>query len=193
MSALELADTRGLVNLRAVGVRNNGGGLLQATFSYRSDGTYKNAAETISLTHAQLLAEVQAGTTVVTLTGALRSKFGTADGPQPLLGQCIAGCSTTTGDPSLPNFPIGAGDPPPFTVTGTAVRSDALIFVNGAPATGTIGCGAGVTGSFCNDGDVSVDLVVTPPTGLNLVQVQNPAGPLSNELPICVGTATNCN
>lgn len=193
MSALELADTRGLVNLRAVGVRDAGTGMQPVTLSYRPDGMYRNEAKALALTHAQLVAEAQAGTAVVTLTGALRSKFGTASAPQPLLGACISGCSTTTGDPALPNLPIGGGNPPLFAVEGTDVRSDALIFVNGAPAAGTIGCGAGVTGSFCNNGNVSIDLVATPPTGLNLVQVQNPAGPLSNELPICVGTATNCN
>jgi hypothetical protein len=139
------------------------------------------------------VAGAQAGTTIVTLTGALRSKFGSVEAPQPLLGACISGCSATTGDPALPNFATGAGDPPAFTVVGTDVRTDASIFVNGSPATGTIGCGAGITGAFCNNGNVSVDLAVKPPTGLNLVQVQNPSGPLSNELPICVGVAANCN
>jgi YVTN family beta-propeller protein len=191
MSALELADTRGLVNLQAVGVRDAGVGFIPQTFSYRSDGTYKNAAQTLSLTHAQLVAGAQAGTTIMTLTGALRSNFGGA--PQPLLGACVSGCSATTGDPALPNFTAGAGNPPAFTVTGTDVRSDAVILVNGSPVAGTIGCGAGITGAFCNNGNVSVDLTVKPPTGLNLVQVQNPAGPLSNELPICVGVAADCN
>jgi hypothetical protein len=78
-------------------------------------------------------------------------------------------------------------------VVGTDVRSDASIFVNGSPATGVIGCDAGITGAFCNDGDVSIQLAVKPPVGLNLVQVQNPFGPLSNELPLCVGTAADCN
>jgi len=191
MSALELADARGLVNLRAVGVRDAGAGLIPQTYSYRSDGTYKNDAQTLSLTHAQLVAGAQAGTTIMTLTGAFRSTFGTA--PQPLLGACVSGCSATTGDPALPNFSTGAGDPPAFTVVGTDVRADAFILVNGSPATGTIGCAAGITGAFCNNGNVSVDLAVKPPTGLNLVQVQNPSGPLSNELPICVGVAANCN
>ncbi len=193
LSALELADARGLVNVRAVGVRNTGAGFAPLTLSYRGDATYKNDEQTLSLTHAQLVAESQAGTLITTLTGALRSKFGSVDAPQPLLGACVSGCSTTTGDPALPNFVIGAGDPPAFTVVGTDIRSDALVFVNGSPATATIGCGAGVTGSFCNNGNVSVDLSVKPPTGLNLVQVQNPSGPLSNELPICVGLAANCN
>lgn len=193
LAALELADTRGLVNLRVAGVRDGGSGLAPILLSYRSDATYKNNTQTITLTHAQLVAEAQAGTTIVTVTGALRSKFGTAESPQPLLGACVAGCSTVTGDPELPNFATGAGDPPAFTVVGTDVRSDALVFVNGAPATGTIVCNAGLNGTFCEDGSVSVDLAVKPPTGLNFVQVQNPSGPLSNELPICVGTATNCN
>ena len=106
----------------------------------------------------------------------------------------MAGCSTTTGDPALPNFATGgAANPPAFTVEGTDVRSDGLIFVDGAPATGTISCGAGISGSFCVNGAVSIDLDVKPAAGLHLVQVQNPAGPLSNELPICVGTSTNCN
>ena len=54
-------------------------------------------------------------------------------------------------------------------------------------------CGAGVAGSFCVNGPVSIDLDATPAAGLHLVQVQNPAGPISNELPICVGAAANCN
>jgi hypothetical protein len=54
-------------------------------------------------------------------------------------------------------------------------------------------CGAGSTGSLCNDGNVSIDLDVKPAAGLHLVQVLNPQGPLSNELPLCVGTNTNCN
>jgi YVTN family beta-propeller protein len=191
MTALEIADTRGLVNVRAVGMRDGGGGPAPVTLTYRSDGTYRN--DTLALTHAQLLAEAQAGTSIVTLTGSLRSRFGTVDAPQPLLGACVAGCSSATGNPALVNFATGPGDPPAFTVVGTTVRTDAQIFVNGAPATGSIACGAGAVGFFCNDGDVSVDLAATPATGLNLVQVQNPAGPLSNELPVCVGDETNCN
>jgi YVTN family beta-propeller protein len=193
MSALELADARGLVNLRAIGTRNTGVGMLPLSLSYRPDGTYKNDPATLSLTHAQLVAEAQAGTTIVTLTASLRSKFGAADGPQPLLGNCLGSCTTDTGDPALANLAIGGGDPPAFSVEGTDVRTDAVIFVNGAPASGTIGCGAGVAGSFCVNGPVSIDLDATPAAGLHLVQVQNPAGPISNELPICVGAAANCN
>ncbi len=193
MAALELADTRGLVNLRAVGMRNVGTGMLPTTLSYRSDGTYKNDPQTLSLTHAQLIAEVQAGTTVMTLTGALRSGLqvpGTGV-PQPLLG--IGTGTGVTGDPPLPNFVSGgASDPPAFTAVGTDVRTDAALFVDGAPAAGTLTCSAGITGNFCNNGNVSIDLAVKPAIGLHLVQVLNPTGPLSNELPLCVGTQLQC-
>jgi hypothetical protein len=51
-----------------------------------------------------------------------------------------------------------------------------------------------VTGGFCNDGVVEIDLVARPtPDGLHLVQVQNPAGLLSNEVPICVASNPNVN
>jgi YVTN family beta-propeller protein len=195
MSALELADARGLVNLRATGVRDTGAGFAPILLSYRSaDATWKNAAETISLTHAQLVAEATAGDAILTLHGALRSRMGGAEGRQPVLGPCVAGCSNTTGDPSLPNFSSGgAANPPAFTVTGTDVRVDATPIVDGQPVTGTITCGAGATGSYCNPGNVSIDLDVKPATGLHLVQVLNPQGPQSNELPLCVGTNTNCN
>src|SRR5262249_43322021 len=53
MSALELGDTRGVVNLRADGMRDTGSGFAAASFSYRTDGTYKSADDSISLTHAQ--------------------------------------------------------------------------------------------------------------------------------------------
>ena len=193
LAALELADTRGLANLRVVGSRNFGSGLLPATFSFRSDGTYKNNEETVSLTRAQLVAEAQAGTSILTATAALRSGLQVPGigVPQPLLG--IGTGLGVTGDPPLPNFVSGgASDPPAFTAVGTDVRTNAVLFVDGAPATGTITCSAGITGSFCNNGNVSIDLAATPAVGLHLVQVLNPTGPLSNELPLCVGTQIQC-
>ncbi len=193
LSALELADNRGLANLRVVGVRNVGSGFLPSTLSYRSDATYKNDEQTVSLTRAQLVAEAQAGTAILTATAAMRSGQqvpGTGI-PQPLLA--IGTGTGVTGDPPLPNFVSGgAADPPAFTAIGTDVRSDAAIFVDGAPATGTLTCSAGITGSFCNNGNVSIDLTVKPAIGLHLVQVLNPTGPLSNELPLCVGTQIQC-
>jgi YVTN family beta-propeller protein len=193
MAALELADTRGLVNLRAEGLRNAGSGLAPIVLSYRTDATYKNGDGSVSLTHAQLLAEAQGGTSVVTLTGALRGGQqvpGTGI-PQPLLA--VGTGTGVSGDPPLPNLAAGGGNPAPFNTIGTDVRSDAVVFLDGAPATGaTITCSAGTSGSFCNNGTVAVDLTATPATGIHRVQVLNPNGPISNELPFCVGTKAQC-
>ena len=64
---------------------------------------------------------------------------------------------------------------------------------DGAPMSGaTLACSAGTTGSFCNNGTVAIDLPSTPATGLHRLQVLNPSGPISNELPICVGSKTQC-
>jgi hypothetical protein len=49
-----------------------------------------------------------------------------------------------------------------------------------------------VSGGFCNDGTVTIDLESSPGAGLHLVQVQNPAGLLSNELPVCFGASSGC-
>jgi hypothetical protein len=37
-----------------------------------------------------------------------------------------------------------------------------------------------------------VDLDSIPPSGTHLLQLQNPSGLLSNELPICVGPVSSC-
>jgi YVTN family beta-propeller protein len=189
LAALELADARGLVNLRATGPRNGA----YTVLSYRADGTYKNASETVSLTRAQLLAEAQAGTSILTATGALRAgqQVPGTGVPQPLLA--VGTGSGVTGDPPLRTLTAGGGNPAAFTLTGTDVRADAVVFLDGAPAAGaTLTCSAGVTGSFCNNGNVAVDLASTPAAGLHLLQVLNPSGPLSNEMPLCVGTQTQC-
>jgi YVTN family beta-propeller protein len=184
IAALETADTRGLVNLRGTGVRDVGAGFASQVFSFRSDGTYKNNNDSVSLTRAQLIAEAQAGDLVVTFTAALRSGYGFV--PQPLLSPGTGGC-TGCGDPAIPNIPAAApADPPAFNATGVDVAVDATLLVDGQPAAGTLTCtGTGV-------GDCSIDLAVKPANGLHVVQARNGAGPLSNELPICVGNATGC-
>jgi hypothetical protein len=182
VSRLETADTRGLVNLRGTGLRSGAPVVLSYT-----GGAYKISSST-SISHAQLIAEAQAGTTLVTLTGALRKHHGSADAPQPLLD---VGISATNNDPPVPWLDQGSpANPVPFTITGTDVRSDATLFLDGAPAAGaTLTCLSGVTGSFCTNGpnNVSIDLASKPAFGLHVLQVLNDSGPLSNELPVCVG------
>ena len=120
----------------------------------------------------------------MTFTAQLRSGYGTI--AEPLLSPGTGGC-TGCGDPAIPNILATApANPPAFNATGVAIAAGATLFVDGQPATGTVSCtGTGV-------GQCSIDLAVKPAAGLHVVQVQNPAGPLSNELPVCVGNATGC-
>jgi YVTN family beta-propeller protein len=182
LAALETADLRGLVNLRAVGARDGGSGFAPLTLSFRPGSLYQDNG-TLSLTHAQLIAEAQTGGLVVTATAALRSGYGTV--AQPLLAPGSGGC-TGCGDPAIPLISSGNADPPAFNVTGTDVLASAFLLVDGQPAGGTVGCaGSGF-------GNCSIDLTARPADGLHVVQVRNEAGPLSNELPLCVGSAGAC-
>jgi hypothetical protein len=42
------------------------------------------------------------------------------------------------------------------------------------------------------NGLVSIDLAVSPGAGLHMVQLQNPSGLLSNEMPVCFGQSSGC-
>jgi hypothetical protein len=183
VAQLELADERGLVNLRAVGTIAGAGSLL----SYRGGGVYRGGRT--SLTHSALIAGAQAGTTIMTLTAHLSRHFGKVDFPQPLLG--LPAGTGPTGDPALPM--LGGLDPAPFMALGTDVRSDARVWLDGQPATATLTCTGGATGVFCNNGAISIDLASSQADGLHLLQVQNGRSFLSNELPVCFGTANACD
>jgi YVTN family beta-propeller protein len=186
LSDLEDADARGVINLRGNGLRS---GVL-AAFSYdATSDSYLVGDGAVELTPAALLSEAQLGTTLVTLTGRLRS--GATNGVQPLLATPLGATigNGRIGDPPLPNLTSGS---PPFDVHGVDVSATASVFVDGQPVAATLTCGAGVTGGLCNVGDVEIDLVNRPdPNGLHLVQVQNPSGLLSNEMPICVSNGTS--
>ncbi len=184
MSALEAADSRGAINLRALGMRSGSA----VTFSFNG-ANYTDGFATVS--PAQLRSEAATGTTLVTLTAHLRQSSATSR--QPLLSTSGAPNATSAiGDPPLPTFSASVSDPPAMTVTGTDVSTAAKTAVDGAPAPGTLSCSAGSTNGFCNGGNVSIDLAASPGSGLHLLQVQNPSGLFSNELPFCVGTASDC-
>ncbi len=190
LAALELADSRGLVNLRGDGVRAGAA----ITLSFRNDGLYKTANNGVSLTRAQLISEAQAGTLVLALTARLRSNWGTAWGAHPLLAPTGTGGNGVTGDPPLPVIASGdASNPPPITLVGTSVARNAGVFVDGQAVSATVSCTVDPDTGFCATGNLSIDINQAVALGLRLLQVQNPAGPLSNEMPICVGNASNCN
>ncbi len=190
LTSLQSADARGVVNLRGSGLRSG----VTLNFSYDAlNNRYLVGDGSVTLTQAQLLSEAQNATTLVTLTAQLRS--GTSASPQPLLATLVPQGNPGTGlidDPPLPN-PSTASNPPAFTLRGVDVSTSAVVFVNGQLSGGaTVACGAGSAGGFCNDGDVTIDLAASPGAGLHLLQVQNPAGLLSNELPVCFGASSGC-
>lgn len=187
IDALEAADARGQVNLRATGSRLVNGNWIWQTLSYRDDGTYKNANDAQSLTRAQLIAEAAAGDAVMTLTGALPRNFGSGDHRQPLLS-VATNAQGPLGNPDLPLLP----QDDPMTLAAIDVRGDASILVDGQLVSGTLTCDGGSFTPYCDSGQVIVDLAVVPPAGLHLLQVQNPGGPLSAELPICSGQVGDC-
>jgi len=183
MTALEAADARGAINLRALGRRNNASVLLSFNGSVW-------VSDTSSLSSAALRAEAANGTALVTLTGHLRANASKT--PQPLLA--TAGAPTqanAVSDPPLPLF-SASGSPPAFNVTGSAVSQSATVLVDGLVVPALVSCGAGSANGFCNAGNVAIDLVNNPGAGLHFLQVQNPLGLYSNELPICAGTPAQC-
>ena len=91
----------------------------------------------------------------------------------------------------VPN-PTADANPPAFVVFGADVRTTATVFVDGQPSPGaTLSCSVASAG-LCNDGIVTIDLATSPGAGLHLLQLQNPAGLLSNELPVCFGPSSGC-
>ena len=184
LAALEAADTRGVVNLQGTILRSG----VANTISYGA-GVY-GITNAPSLTTAQLLTETQAGTSLVTLTAQLRVNAATSR--QPLLATTGTIGNGIIGDPPLPQLASGH---PPFDVTGTDVSSTASVLLDGQPVGATLGCSAGISNGFCNAGVVSIDLAArASPDGLHLLQLQNPSGLLSNELPICVASsASSCD
>ncbi len=195
LAALELADSRGLVNLQVSALYDpTGGGVFAPLLLSFNAGLY--SASGVALSPVDLLVASEQGRLIGTATAQLRSGWAAAGGPQPLLAPLGTGSNGVTGDPPLPVVAAGsANNPPAMTLRGTKISAVAIALVDGQPVTAGISCNAGIFGAFCIDGSVTVDLGagIGLTRGLHLLQVQNPAGPLSNELPFCVGNASDCN
>jgi YVTN family beta-propeller protein len=185
LNALQTADARGSVNLRGVGRRSG----TATTLSYRA-GTndYRNSNDTLIRTQAQLVTEAQAGTLNMTMTASLSANFGSDDHRQPLLSVTNLGNGNNT-NPDIPFLPADN----PMELVGIDVRSDAAIFLDGAPRAGTISCVGGSFTPYCSSQVVSINLSnATIGSGLHMLQVQNPQSALSAELPVCGGTLASC-
>jgi YVTN family beta-propeller protein len=183
LGALEDADARGVVNLRGRALRDGAG--VDLSYDAPNDRYLLTGGTTV--VQSALLAEAQAGSTLATLTAYLRA--GASNAIQPLLSTTGTVGNGLIGDPPLPQL---ATNHPAFNVAGIGVASAATVVVDGQPAAATLTCSAGSANGFCNNGTVSIDLASRPtPDGLHLLQVLNPSGLLSNELPICVAPNTS--
>jgi hypothetical protein len=146
---------------------------------------YELGTGTFKRTRAQLITEAQNIVNPhvrVTLTAHLRENVAT--NPQPLLSITSNANGPFGDNPNIPLLPSGN----PMVLRPTDVMANASVFVDGQPATlaSPISC----SGSFpCTAPEtltIQLDLGAAPlSVGLHLLQVQNPEGQLSNELPIC--------
>ena len=180
VAVLETADLNGLANLRAVGVRSGSA----LTLSFRSNGFYQGQG--LVLTRAQLIAEAQAGTTLLTLTAQQRAGVTSAT-VQPTLWvrgawQSIPGATfLNNGRPDLPLLP---GDDP-MLLLAEDVPPGAKVLIDGVPVAATLSCVGSVVNGFCDASGVSIDLASPPADpGMYLLQVQTSDGLLSNEVPV---------
>lgn len=180
LAALELADGRGLVNLRGVGLRDGS----PVTFSY--SGLYRS--DPVVMDRTNLLAEAATGQTLVTFTAQLGENAGKAGFEPPALAVPSVG-NVFSGQLDLPQLP---GDDP-MQIRGLHVHAQAGILVDGERVTGSITC---TTGAFAPDcpadptnpaqRNVEISLGALPAPGLHLLQVVSPKGMLSNEFPFTV-------
>ena len=190
MSQLEAAAEKGVVKLLARGRMLTI--TLPADFAYSDDGTgfaYRSAIADDVLDHEQLVDLAKAGQIAVTLTAHLPTMVGEEGDPQPLLRPAFNNTGPT-GSPAIPLLPQDN----PMGLGGRNIRADAQLLLNGQPTEGAIACLAGSFTPYCDSGFIQVTLT-TPPavTGIHTLQVQNPDGPLSNEMPLCTGTeAADC-
>jgi len=179
LATLEAADLNGLVNLRGSGLRNG----TNATLSFRSSGTYQGGGAT--LTRSQLLDEAAAGTTTLTFVAHQRAAVNAAT-VQPTLWVPAVGGLLDNGRPNLPQFTTS--NPGQITLLARNVQPGAIPLIDGVPVglDAPVSCASGSLPN-CNGTGLRLDLAALPAwvsAGLHVLQLQNPNGLLSNELPV---------
>ncbi len=186
LDVLEAADARGVVNVYGAGVHEG----QRVSVSYRAElGVWQVGSEAIP--RAALEQAAENGDLRFTVTAHLPRDHGAPDHPQPLLDVATVG-SGPGGDPDVPLL-TGGGGGNPIGLRGVSVRADARVLVDGAPdLAGSVTCTGGSFAPFCDSEQILVDLSSIPGAGLHLLQLQNGDGPLSDELPFCVGPLAGC-
>jgi DNA-binding beta-propeller fold protein YncE len=179
LAVLEAADLNGQVNLRGSGLRNGAA----LTLSFRADGFYKGGG--FIFTRAQLLAEAAAGTTTLTLVATQRSGVN-ASTVQPTVWVAAAGGVVDNGRPNLPLFT--SSNPGLITLQARNIQPGAIPLIDGVPVglDAPVSCASGTLPN-CSTVFIRVDLATLPEwvtSGLHLLQLQNPGGLLTNELPV---------
>jgi YVTN family beta-propeller protein len=177
LAVLEQADTWGFVNLRGSGLRNGAA----VTLSFRTGGSYEGGG--VVLTRTQLLDEAAAGTTTLTLVAHLREAVD-ASTVQPTIWVNEVGGFLDNGRPNLPQF--AAGNPGPITIRGRNIQPGAAALLDGLPVwlDAPVACASGTLPN-CSTTQITIDLAAPPATpGLHLLQLKNPDGLLTNELPV---------
>jgi hypothetical protein len=180
LDALVAADEKGVVELFGHGVHLG----TPVGVSYDSVSDLFRVGPT-DMARAALETAVEGGDVRATLTAHVPGSAGVGE-RQPLLAP--VGVSGPTGSPDLPVLP---GDNP-MTLVGIDVADGGTILVDGEVVGGSVTCSGGAFAPFCDSETVVVDLDSIPPSGTHLLQLQNPSGLLSNELPICVGPVSSC-
>ena len=177
LGALETADLNGTANVKGDGFRNGA----PISLSFRSTSVYQGGG--LVLTRAQLIAEAAAGTTTLTLVGNQRASVNAAT-VQPTIWVAAVGGFATDGRPNLPSFT--SANPGPITLQARDIVANAKVLIDGDPVAldAAVSCVSGTLPS-CATPSITVNLAAPPATaGLHLLQLQNPDGLLTNELPI---------
>ena len=177
LDSLELAADRGLVSLIGKGMSSG----VEVIVRYDSDaGLYRVGQGAVD--RAGFDGLVGSGDLRTTLTAKLPRNYGQELYPQPLIAP-QAGFGST-GNPDL-DFTT------PMRLVGIDVRQDSLVYVDGDPVSASVACVGGVFEPFCTSQLIDVSYA-SPGAGMHLLQLQSPHGPLSNEMPVCVGPAGGC-
>jgi hypothetical protein len=182
LAELEAADANGVVNLQGKGRRNANSNF---NVEYNAGaGNYRNQGGA-TFSRSQLISEAQSGAMLLTLTAELRANVGDLlQFPQPVLAPA-GGTLHDSIEQAIP-----AGTAWNVVVQGIDVSSTAKILIDGQLVSGSVSCTA--SGGVCIS---NVTIPIPSPglsSGLHQVQVQNPKGLLSNELPICAGAVGGC-
>ena len=175
MATLERSAREQAIVLRGEGRLLPGGRDISMQFQ---DGFYQDVTDpNLRLSPSELLARVGADELVITLTASSPKAVGRAF-PQPGLWPLAA----IQQQSDMINIPHLQSDRT-LLMNARHVLPGAWVIVNGRRVNGVVRCRSGALPS-CVDEEIIVELEQIPPTGgMHFLQVQNPAGKFSNDMP----------